>query len=133
VNVNLNTGAPSGGPAAGDQIWGFEGVRGSLHDDTLRASASGSVLDGGAGSDQLFGSSGPDTLTGGTGDDRLSGGGGADRFVFNSASDSPWSATGDRIQDFQPGIDKIDLSGADANAQAGGNQAFTKLITSGQP
>lgn len=133
VNVNLNTGAASGGYATGDQLWGFEGVRGSIHGDTLRAASAGSTLDGNAGNDQLFGGSGADTLVGGAGNDKLTGGAGADRFVFASIGDSPWASQGDEIFDFQKGIDRIDLSGIDANVHLAGNQAFTKVIVSGQP
>ena len=63
---------------------------------TLTANAPGSVLTGGAGDDTLNASQGNDTLTGG---------GGADRFVFAT---EPWSPI--HITDFQPGVDKLDLS-----------------------
>lgn len=133
VNVNLQSGAVSGGYASGDTISGFENATGSERADVLRASTAGSTLEGLGGNDTLAGSSGSDRLVGGTGFDQLTGGGGADRFVFNSVQDSPWSGSGDLITDFQKGIDKIDLAGIDANVHLAGNQAFTKLIASGQP
>lgn len=133
VNVDLNSGAASGGWAAGDTLWSFENAIGSAHGDTLRAKATGSTLDGFAGHDRLFGGAGADRLVGGTGNDVMTGGGGADRFVFNAVSDSPWTSAGDTITDFQKGLDKIDLSGIDANVHAAGNQAFAKVITSAQP
>lgn len=134
VNVNLNTGQVSGGHANGDSIWGFEGVRGSAYNDTLRANNAGSRLEGAGGDDTMTGGSGADIIVGGAGSDRLTGGGGADRFVFNFTSESAWASTNrDTITDFQKGLDRIDLSGIDANVQLGGNQAFTKVITSGQP
>jgi hypothetical protein len=71
---------------------------------------------------------GADTVTGGGGADTLIGGTGSDRFVFASLSDS--ATTGqDRISSFAVG-DLIDLSGLDADAGTGGDQAFTFIGTS---
>ncbi|MEM8630697.1 MAG: hypothetical protein AAGF74_05630 [Pseudomonadota bacterium] len=54
--------------------------------------------------DFLLGGAGDDWLDGAGGDDRLRGGGGSDRFVFGDASGH------DRVEDFFPGTDRIDLS-----------------------
>ncbi len=68
---------------------------------------------GGAGNDLLFGQLGTDTLRGGEGDDilmdgagndNLYGGAGADIFIISA--DDAWN----RIFDFEPGIDRIDLT-----------------------
>ena len=64
------------------------------------------ILIGLAGRDTLDGSLGDDILEGGVGDDILFGGGGSDRFVFDTAFGT------DRINDFTPGEDVIQLSSA---------------------
>jgi Ca2+-binding RTX toxin-like protein len=66
--------------------------------------------------DVLTGNSGNNILTGGGGHDVLTGGDGNDRFVFNHQSDSPAGPflsldSFDRITDFTPGEDHIDLHG----------------------
>ena len=63
------------------------------------------VLLGGAGDDVLLGGAGDDVLVGGAGDDLLTGGAGADTFVWRAGE----SGT-DRITDFTPGEDSLDLS-----------------------
>ena len=65
-------------------------------------------LRGGAGGDSLSGWEDADILVGGGGSDVLNGGAGADLFVFLVASDSSASSP-DWIEDFESGIDKIDL------------------------
>jgi len=62
------------------------------------------VLMGGAGDDRLDGGAGDDIIVDGAGDDRLTGGAGADLFVLRR------DATRDRIIDFDPGQDRLDLS-----------------------
>ncbi|WP_150291411.1 cadherin domain-containing protein [Sphingobium estronivorans] len=81
-------------------------------------------LTGGAGADTLNGMGGNDRITGGNGADILIGGGGADTFIYTNVQQST-PLVMDQIMDFQSGIDKIDLSGIDANTTTGGNQAFT--------
>jgi Ca2+-binding RTX toxin-like protein len=78
----------------------IENATGSAHDDVLIGNSGNNILDGGGGRD---------ILTGGAGDDT---------FVFRHASDSPAQPLGpnflqsiDRITDFTPGQDKIDLHG----------------------
>ncbi|MFN3387838.1 MAG: ELWxxDGT repeat protein [Allosphingosinicella sp.] len=78
---------------------------------------------GGTGADTITGGARGDTMTGGLGADRLSGGGGNDVFRYRFAAESAVGAE-DRILDFSAG-DRIDLSAIDANAGAGGDQAFT--------
>lgn len=60
------------------------------------------TLQGGSGIDALTGGAGNDTLVGGAGRDLLTGGDGADRFVYTQVLDA-----GDRITDFQPGLDRL--------------------------
>ncbi len=64
---------------------------------------------GGAGYDNLVGGAGNDVIIGGGGADSLTGGAGADTFKYVAAGDS--TAQGyDIIQDFQHGVDAIDLT-----------------------
>jgi len=78
-------------------------IRGSAGTDRVTGRARDDVLMGEAGDGQIFGGAGDDTLIAGTGSDSLSGGAGADVFVF-AADGIP-----DRIVDFEPGTDRIDL------------------------
>jgi hypothetical protein len=80
------------------------------------------ILFGGANGDVLIGGAGTDLIIGGGGLDDLTGGAGADVFRFDVASDS--DGEGDIIQDFEVGLDLIDLSRIDADEIAPGDQAF---------
>lgn len=95
----------------------------------------GNALNGKAGNDVLVGKGGNDALSGGAGSDILAGGAGLDRlyggadgvrdvFVFRSIAEAGRGAARDQIFNFRHGIDDIDLRAIDANAAAGGNQAF---------
>jgi VCBS repeat-containing protein len=79
---------------------------------------------GGINGDTLTGGQNGDILQGKGGADRLTGGGGGDTFGYASVSDSGGSAI-DRILDFTPGTDRIDLARIDANGLAAGDQAFS--------
>ncbi|NJO44042.1 MAG: calcium-binding protein [Cyanobacteria bacterium CRU_2_1] len=113
-----------------DTLTGDEGndrLFGEAGDDLLRGGAGNDTLEGGAGNDTLLGQSGNDTLIGGDGNDSLDGGagndilrpgagrdtlrGGAgrDRFRFDSGSTRGGL---DRIADFKPGEDRIEISRA---------------------
>ena len=78
--------------------------RGGPQDNTLAGAERNDLLDGGAGADLLLGKGGDDILMDGRGEDRLRGGSGADTFVL--AADG----AADRILDFEPGKDRLDLS-----------------------
>ena len=87
VDVNLATGAVSGGDAEGDTIAGFEHVVGSSHSDDLRGNDGANRLEGGAGYDWLYGEGGEDRLEGGAGGDWLYGGTGDDVLEGGAGSD----------------------------------------------
>lgn len=100
---------PEGGqPAAGEDA-GIDGagdaLPGSLAALVLEGGDGADLLLGAAGDDVLRGGDGNDVLAGGAGDDLLTGGAGADSFVWRAGE----SGT-DRITDFTPGEDSLDLS-----------------------
>lgn len=79
--------------------------RGGPADNLLRGDARGDLLAGMAGDDTLIGGGGDDILFDSSGADVLWGGPGADTFVLAGDGDT------DEIRDFEPGHDRIDLSG----------------------
>lgn len=77
---------------------------GSADADTLTGGSGADLLSGGAGNDLLSALAGNDVLDDGAGADTMSGGAGEDLFILRMDGET------DRITDFQPGIDRIDLS-----------------------
>ena len=152
VRARLDLPQYNSGDAAGDSYSGVENLTGSGFDDELIADSQANTLSAGAGNDYLDGFLGNDLLAGGDGSDRMLGGGGndvlrggrgadllhgglgADVFDFDGVADSPPGARDvlraalDGELAFEgvgiAGGDRIDLSGIDANASSGGNQAF---------
>ena len=102
----------------------MEGVIGTNHNDTLTGSSLEDVLKGGGGNDMIEGAGGNDEIHGGTGMDTLTGGAGADTFVFIDTGESPAGTNRDIITDFTPGVDKIDISGIDADTALAYDQDF---------
>lgn len=106
------------GGSGADQLFGDAGI------DLLNGGTGNDILNGGAGRDSLNGGADNDTLIGGAGADTLKGGYNADTFKFVDATDLGFGHT-DVIKDFsRTELDKIDLSGIDANDTLKGNQAF---------
>jgi Ca2+-binding RTX toxin-like protein len=69
----------------------------------------GNTLIGSTRAEQLSGGTGADRITGGGGADLLIGGTGADVFIYQALTDSVQAAF-DRLNDFETGVDKIDLT-----------------------
>jgi hypothetical protein len=118
-----------------DIIRNFEDVIGSQSDDVVYGSSAGNFIQGVDGADFLFGFGGNDTLLGGLGNDSLcgglgkdmlNGGDGADHFRFTSIKDSGIAlAARDLIEDFESGIDIIDLAHIDAiSVNGAGDDTF---------
>ena len=102
-----------GDGSRGTKLYGLDG------DDYMVGGSGKDTLDGGTGIDAMFGGAGKDTLVGGIGADTLVGDadqdvmtGGADADIFRFAlGDSLATTVGyDTVQDFETGIDGIDLS-----------------------
>ncbi|MBF2717579.1 calcium-binding protein [Agrobacterium vitis] len=72
VNINLKTGAKSGGDAVGDEFTSIENLTGSIYKDTLTGDDGNNVIDGGGSDDVLEGGKGADTLIGGANTDTAS-------------------------------------------------------------
>ena len=99
VTVNLDTGALSGGDAAGDSIaGGVDGVIGSDYNDSLvgfdhqgtdPADTYTNVFYGNAGDDTIAGGGADDSLYGGSNDDSIEGGSGDDLIVGDGADTNP--------------------------------------------
>jgi Ca2+-binding RTX toxin-like protein len=109
--VSAKTAANLTGSNIGNEIIGHGGtntLRGLSGNDILKASSGNDTLKGDAGSDTLYGGSGNDKLYGGTGTGR-------DAFVFDTKPSK--STNVDRIYDFNPTYDSIQLE----------NKIFTKL------
>ncbi len=121
-HLALKTGGLTGkGNAASNQLFGSDGI------DQLYGLAGNDTLNGGAGNDILDGGEGDDYLNGGAGIDKAWGGAGIDYFAFGS--DIVRQVGADEVMDFVRGVDKLDLSGIDANAAAAGDQAFRLIGT----
>jgi len=123
---------------AGVPTEGADELFGTSGSDTINALGGNDSLFGFAGGDTLNGGSGDDVLVGGLGRDFLTGGAGADIFRVDSFQDSQGS-TRDKLMDFQPGVDKIDLSalggiwnfiGTQAFEGTGQELRFTRTLTS---
>ena len=86
VRVSLGAGDAVDGSGAIDRLVSMEDVRGSLRADFLIGSDAGNRIEGGGGADTVVGRGGPDV------------------FAFGATIDF-----GDRILDFQPGIDRVEI------------------------
>ncbi|EPX83473.1 M10 family metallopeptidase C-terminal domain-containing protein [Salipiger mucosus] len=124
------------GAPEGDTFTAIDALIGSRFSDNLRGDAAWNILEGGAGWDRLYGRAGNDEIHGGGGTDAIYGNLGADvmsggtqaqrdRYIYFSAAESGVGASArDVIIDFQPGIDRIEISRLDADTTQGHKQAF---------
>lgn len=83
-----------------------DGVSEPKHDGKNTGGSGDNVLQGDDSDEKLTGRGGDDLLNGGGGDDVLIGGKGNDVYEFSADSGQ------DRVKDFEPGSDKLDLRGA---------------------
>ena len=117
-----------------DVLAGLDGndiLAGEDGNDALYGNNNNDKLFGGDGVDYLSGGGGTDQLTGSFDIDLMTGGSEADRFIFGDLEEF-FAITGtglDRITDFQPNLDLIDLSAIDARFSLAGDQAFSFIGT----
>ncbi|MBT9314083.1 cadherin domain-containing protein [Leptothoe spongobia] len=100
---------------------GNDTLLGERGNDILGGGSGNDLLDGGANNDGLFGGFGDDTILGGAGNDQIFGGFGDDTIDGGLGNDNIFTGLGqnivilrpgdgfDRIRDFLPGQDKIQL------------------------
>jgi Ca2+-binding RTX toxin-like protein len=113
------------GTGGADTLYGSINNGGGAQDgDLLMGFGGRDRLFGRKGDDTLMGGNGRDTLTGGGGADLLYGGAGADVFRFATYADFADGPTRDRIADFDPTEDRIDLSSITANMSRNGDRGF---------
>jgi Ca2+-binding RTX toxin-like protein len=131
VNINLATGAASGGDAAGDTLSGVDGLFGSAYNDTLvgfdgsstvPGDAYTNVFYGNAGNDYMDGAGGDDSLYGGADNDTVLGGAGNDLVDGGSGNDSLSGGSGNDTLSGGDGNDT--LSGGDGNDYLDGGTGY---------
>ena len=93
-------------------------LSGGRGNDKLEGMAGNDLLLGGDGDDSLYGGDGNNSLHGGDGDDYIAGGSGSDTIITGEGKDTvAFTASDiregsiDRLLDFNPTMDKLDLSG----------------------
>ena len=139
--MTFNVSVAAGVKVDGEIVNYIENGIGGSNKDTVIGNGTDNVLEGRGGGDTLSAGKGDDSLLGGDGDDQLvlgkgndvgigglgrdimTGQKGNDRFVFQSIDDSMVGLE-DRIYGGLDRLDRIDVSGIDADSSAGGNQAF---------
>ena len=103
------------GSGGADTLSGRDGndaVSGAGGDDDVNGNIGNDLVFGDGGNDTMFGGQGNDTMDGGDGEDRLDGNLGDDLLFGASGADRFAIASGggdDRIGDFAPGLDKIEI------------------------
>lgn len=120
---------------------GEDQLRGGQGADRLFGGAHHDLLVGGKGDDFLKGGGGRDTLMGGAGDDTLMpglnkaevarGGKGEDVFMFNGQRGDPSTnnfTPQTNIQDFEVGVDRLEISGEITNYFSTQGSVSTRLI-----
>ena len=107
------------GSVSTDKLSSVGNITGSKNSDVLTGNDADNVISGDAGADTLTGGLGSDSLYGGS--DKIK-----DVFDFNAIAESKTGTARDKVYDFVTKIDKIDLSGIDANTAKtkAGDQAF---------
>lgn len=120
----LAIGRAEGRAAFAPNAW----VQGSAQNDVITLREGKELGYGGDGDDFIDGKAGDDRLYGGAGNDILTGGSGKDLFVFDTALSK---AGVDRITDFNPAEDKLELATSIFKGFSGSVQASQLLAEAG--
>ena len=96
--------ATATGTIENDDVPPANEITGTPGDDTITPEGNSDGVDGAPPSD------GPDIINALGGNDTIEGGGGADIFVFATGDGNDIIGTGTNAEEFQPGVDKIDLT-----------------------
>lgn len=108
VTLRVSVFTVQGGGAAGDELYGIEGLVGSSFADVLFGGYGGNAIYGQAGDDVLRGGeSGDDLLYGGVGNDRLYGDSGDDALHGEDGADHLYGSTGADLIDGGQGFDFV--------------------------
>ena len=120
ITLFLDTGAASGGDAAGDTFSSIENVAGSNFNDALYGTNAANVMSGNGGIDYIEGYAGIDTITGGAGGDVLSGGNDNDTLSGEDDNDQLYGGAGADSLTGGVGIDIL-------NGDGGNDSLFGEL------
>lgn len=118
VTVDLAGDVANTGDAAGDDIFGIEGIVGSAFADALYGDDNANTLQGQDGDDALQGGAGDDNLQGGNGGDRLTGAEGADALDGGSGLD---------YAIYDAGLVSADLAVVGANTGDAAGDTYTSI------
>lgn len=129
IVADLLTPGGNTGIAAGDTYDGIEGIIGSHHSDTLRATNGDDFLYGYFGNDVLHGRDGDDYLLGHQGADSLFGGGGDDTLRGGTGADLLDGGDGDDLVSYASASNsiRVDLANASANSGEGAGDVFVSI------
>jgi len=132
VDINLSTGAMSGGDAANDSIQGgIDGVIGSEFGDHLVGFDHQGTTPSDTFTNQFFGNGGNDTIEGRNGDDLIDGGADQDLLSGGGGDDTIFGGTGNDTIDGGDGSDLVD--GGDGNDVIDTSSGGTPLPDRGYP
>ncbi|SFY22526.1 M10 family metallopeptidase C-terminal domain-containing protein [Azotobacter vinelandii] len=125
-----------GGQLGGEQlIFAPQLLEGGAAGEHLTGTRLAEILSGADGDDRLHGAGGNDLLDGGAGRDLLIGGSGADVFRIASREDSYRTGSesfADRIRDFDPDEDRIDLAALGFTGLGDGRDGTLAVQVSGE-
>jgi hypothetical protein len=131
VNINLATGATSGGDAAGDQLISIENLEGSNYADTLTGTSDPNKLYGLGGNDVISGGGGVDYIEGGAGNDTIDGGGNPDIIEGGAGADILDGGTGIDTLSYISSTAGVNISLENATASGVNGRSWKRLFTDG--
>ncbi len=108
VNINLKTGAASGGDADGDTILSIENIQGSQFNDILTGNDNNNVIHGEFGNNIIYAQNG---------DDIIFAAGGASQYYGEAGSDNLKAWDGYDLMDGGEGEDQVDYHRPDINSK----------------